>query len=108
MMAAPAGVDDARRIAARIREGGPDGLAGVRALGLELAARGIAQVSTNVEDPRATPLAAVVEAVRAHAPVAAAELVGLAPAIAFEGFPDDVPIPGYDPARHHIESALDQ
>ena len=53
-------------------------------------------------------LAAVVEAVRAHAPVAAAELVGLAPAIAFEGFPDDVPIPGYDPARHHIESALDQ
>jgi glutamate formiminotransferase/glutamate formiminotransferase/formiminotetrahydrofolate cyclodeaminase len=107
-LAPPASVDDARRIAARIREGGPDGLAGVRALGLELAARGVAQVSTNVEDPLATPLAVVVEAVRAHAPVAAAELVGLAPAIAFEGFPDDVPVPGYDPARHHIESALDQ
>jgi glutamate formiminotransferase/glutamate formiminotransferase/formiminotetrahydrofolate cyclodeaminase len=105
-LAAPASVDDARRIAARIREGGPDGLVGVRALGLELAQRGIAQVSTNVEDPRATPLAAVVEAVRAHAAVAAAELVGLAPAAAFDDFPDDVPIPGYDPARQHIERAL--
>jgi len=45
----------------------------------------------------------VVEAVREHAPVSAAELVGLAPAAAFDGFPDDVPIPGYDPARHLIE-----
>lgn len=102
-LAPPASADDARRIAASIREGGPDGLVGVRALGLELAQRGIAQVSTNVEDPRATPLAVVVAAVRAHAPVAAAELVGLAPAAAFDGFPDDVPIPGYDPARHLIE-----
>ena len=102
-LAPPASVDDASRIAARIREGGPEGLPGVRALGLELAERGIAQVSTNVEDPRATPLAAVVEAVRAHATVAAAELVGLAPAAAFDGFPNDVPIPGYDPARHLIE-----
>ena len=100
-------MDDARRIAARIREGGSEGLVGVRALGLALSERGIAQVSTNVEDPRATPLAAVVEAVRAHAPVAAAELVGLAPAATFDDFPDDVPIPGYDPARHHIERALD-
>jgi glutamate formiminotransferase / 5-formyltetrahydrofolate cyclo-ligase len=102
-LAPPASVDDASRIAARIREGGPEGLPGVRALGLELAERGIAQVSTNVEDPRVTPLAAVVEAVRAHATVAAAELVGLAPAAAFDGFPDDIPIPGYDPARHLIE-----
>ncbi len=107
-LAPPAGVDDAKRIAARIREGGPDGLPGVRALGLALAGRGIAQVSTNVEDPRATPLAAVVAAVRAHAAVAATELVGLAPAAAFDDFPDDVPIPGYDPAKHLIENALDR
>jgi glutamate formiminotransferase/glutamate formiminotransferase/formiminotetrahydrofolate cyclodeaminase len=106
-LAPPATLDDARRIAARIREGGPEGLAGVRALGLELAQRRIAQVSTNVEDPRVTPLRAVVEAVRAHAPVAAVELVGLAPAVAFADFPEDVPIPGYDPARHHIERVLD-
>jgi glutamate formiminotransferase / 5-formyltetrahydrofolate cyclo-ligase len=105
-LAPPASVEDARGIAARIREGGSEGLAGVRALGLELGRRGVAQVSTNVEDPEATPLAAVVEAVRAHAPVAAAELVGLAPAAAFEGFPEDLPIPGLDPARHLIERAL--
>jgi glutamate formiminotransferase / 5-formyltetrahydrofolate cyclo-ligase len=106
-LALPAGVEDARHIAARIREGGPDGLPGVRALGLELAERGVAQVSTNVEDPTRTPLGAVVAAVRAHAAVAEAELVGLAPAAAFDDFPDDVPIPGYDPARHLIENALD-
>jgi len=51
-------------------------------------------------------LADVVAAVRRHAPVAAAELVGLAPRAAFEGFPDDVPVPGFDPARHLIEAAL--
>ena len=78
----------------------------MRALGLDLAARGVAQVSTNVEDPATTRLAAVVEAVQAHAPLAAVELVGLAPAAAFEGFPDDVSIPDYDPAHHLIERAL--
>ena len=34
-----------------IREGGSEGLAGVRAIGLWLAGRGVAQVSCNVEDP---------------------------------------------------------
>ena len=43
---------------------------------------------------------------RRHAPVAAAELVGMAPRAAFEGFPEDVPIPGFDPARHLIENVL--
>jgi len=105
-LAPPATVEEAKAIATRIREGGPEGLPGVRALGLELAARGVAQVSTNVENPATTRLAAVVEAVRAHAPVAAVELVGLAPAVAFEGFPDDVSIPDYDPAHHLIERAL--
>ena len=80
----------ARAIAARIREGGEDGLPGVRAIGIMLGE--VAQVSTNVEDHRAVPLAAVLAAVRGLAPVRAAELVGLAPAAAFEGWPDDVPI----------------
>jgi glutamate formiminotransferase len=48
----------------------------------------------------------VVEAVSAHAVIACAELVGLAPAAALEGFPADVPMPGFDPARHTIEKAL--
>jgi glutamate formiminotransferase len=94
-LAAPATLEDARAIAAAIREGGPEGLPGVRALGLRLDAQGgIAQVSTNVEDHRAVPLARVVEAVARHAPVAACELVGLAPRAAFDGFPEGVEVKG--------------
>jgi glutamate formiminotransferase len=85
-------LDEARAIAARIREGGEEGLPGVRAIGLELARGGVVQVSTNVEDHRAVTAAAVVEAVRRHAPVTGAELVGLAPSAAFAGFPADVPV----------------
>ena len=75
-LAAPATVEDARDIAAHIRESGDEGLPGLRAIGLWLAETGLAQVSTNVEDHRATPLRAVVEAVARHAPVHGAELVG--------------------------------
>ena len=88
-------LQDARRIAALIREGGVEGRPGLRAIGLWLDQYGVAQVSTNVEDHRATPLAEVVAAVARHAPVARAELVGLAPAAAFEGFPGDVELRGY-------------
>jgi glutamate formiminotransferase len=104
-LAPPASVEDARRVAALIREHGTSGLPGVRAIGIELAG-GVAQVSMNVERPFDVSLAMVVEAVRAHAQVASGELVGLAPAVTFEGFPPDVPIPGFDPARHLIENAL--
>ena len=95
----------ARRIAASVRESG-GGFPGVRALGLALAERGRVQVSFNVHDHRAAPLADLVAAVRAKAPVACAELVGLAPKSAFEGFPEDLPVRGFDPARHLIENAL--
>jgi glutamate formiminotransferase / 5-formyltetrahydrofolate cyclo-ligase len=98
-------VDVARDIAAGLRESG-GGLPGVRALGLYLEQRGRAQVSTNVHDHRAVPLGEVVEYVRARAKVAEAELVGLAPRQAFEGFPDDVPLRGFDPERHILEDAL--
>jgi glutamate formiminotransferase/glutamate formiminotransferase/formiminotetrahydrofolate cyclodeaminase len=102
-LAAPATLADARAIAALVREGGSEGLPGVRALGLELTAQGaIAQVSTNVEDHRAVPLAQLVAAVARHAPVAACELVGLAPAAAFDGFPDAMPVKG----RRTVEAAL--
>jgi glutamate formiminotransferase / 5-formyltetrahydrofolate cyclo-ligase len=95
----------ARRVAAGLRESG-GGLAGVRALGLFLPERGRAQVSTNVEDHRRTPLREIVEAVRKQAPVAEAELVGLAPEAAFEGFPEDVHLRGFSPERHLIEPVL--
>ena len=97
-LAPPATLADARAIAALIREGGAEGLPGVRAIGVQLAHA--AQVSTNVEGA-ATP-ADVVEAVRRHAPVVAGELVALAPRAAFAGFPDDVPLRN----RAYIEDRL--
>ncbi|HWF49707.1 MAG TPA: hypothetical protein VG294_03590 [Solirubrobacteraceae bacterium] len=102
----PATLEQARAIAARIREGGSEGLSGVRAIGLYLEGRGVAQVSTNVEEHRTTALADVIAAVSRHHPVAAVELVGLAPREAFEDFPSAVPIRGFDPDRHLIERAL--
>lgn len=107
LLQAPAGVADARRIAASIREGGEHGLPGVRAIGVALSG-GIGQVSMNVERPLELALAEVVEAVGRHAPLAGAELVGLAPRAALAGFPEDLPLPGFDPARHVIENALER
>lgn len=113
-LAPPASVSDARRIASLIREGGERGLPGLRAIGVGLAGRGaegegvrlVAQVSMNIERPLELPLRAVVEAVREHADVQAAELVGLAPAAALEGFPADLEMPGFDAETHVIENAL--
>jgi glutamate formiminotransferase / 5-formyltetrahydrofolate cyclo-ligase len=94
--------EQARTIAARIREGGEVGLPGVRALGLVLPSAGIVQISTNIEDHELTSPAAVVAAVARHAQVAGAELVGLAPAAAFADFPASVPLRGL----RTIEQAL--
>ena len=95
-------------MAAKLRESG-GGLGGVRAIGIDLGER--AQVSTNVHDPISVPLGAVIEQVRALAaphgarPVAG-ELVGLVPAAALRELPEDVPLRGFDPARHVIENRL--
>jgi glutamate formiminotransferase / 5-formyltetrahydrofolate cyclo-ligase len=102
-LAPPATKTDAMGIAAGIREGGPAGLPGVRAIGLELAARGgSAQVSLNVEDHDRVSLAEVVAAIARHAQIAEAELVGLAPAAAFDGFPEDIHVRN----RRTIEEAV--
>jgi glutamate formiminotransferase / 5-formyltetrahydrofolate cyclo-ligase len=101
-LAPPAGLEQAREIAAAIREGGADGLPGVRAIGLWLDDRGLAQVSTNVEDHRSARLKDVVAAVGRQAPIEEAELVGLAPRDALEGFPADVTLRN----RRTIEDAL--
>jgi glutamate formiminotransferase len=95
-------------IAAGLREAG-GGPPGVRAMAVDLDGR--AQVSTNVHDPVAVPLAAVIErvrelaAARGVAPVEA-EVVGLVPEAAIAGLPDDLPLGGFDPARHVIERRL--
>ncbi|MDQ6817854.1 MAG: glutamate formiminotransferase [Actinomycetota bacterium] len=93
-LARPASLEDARAIAACIREGGGEGLRGVRAIGLWLEHRGVAQVSTNIEDHTATPLAALVQAIAHHAIPESTELVGLAPRAAFDGFPAELPVRG--------------
>ncbi len=101
-------IEVARAIAAGLRESG-GGLPGVRAIGIDLGDR--AQVSTNVHDPVAVPLAAVIERVRdlaaplGAAPVAA-ELVGLVPEAALADLPDDVPLREFDPARKVLERRL--
>jgi len=104
-----ADLDAARAVAAGLREAG-GGLPGVRAIGLPLSS-GRTQISTNVHDPFAVPLARVVERVRELAvPLGArpveAELIGLAPEAALAGYPDDVPICGFDPSLHTIEQRL--
>ncbi len=81
---------EAVAIAAQIREGGEDGLPGVRAIGLWLEHKNVAQVSTNVEDHRGASLAQVVTAIERRASIGETELVGLAPKAAFDGFPEDV------------------
>jgi glutamate formiminotransferase len=106
-LAPPATVEQARAIAAAIREGGELGLPGVRAIGLALERQGVVQVSTNIEDLSRVRAADVVAAVRRHAPVSAAELVALAPEAALAGFPDDVPLRGFRPREQIIERALD-
>ncbi len=103
-LAPPATEVQAREIAARIREGGAEGLPGVRAIGVWLERRQVAQVSTNVEDHETTRLAAVVAAVARHAPVADCELVGLAPRAALEGFPQNTALRN----RRTIEDALER
>lgn len=102
-------VEIARSVAAGLRESG-GGLPGVRAIGLPLSGDR-AQVSTNVHDPTAVPLAVVVERVRELAtPLGAhpveAELIGLVPAAALSGYPEDVPIRDFDPDLRTIEARL--
>jgi glutamate formiminotransferase len=98
----------AAAIAARLREAG-GGPAGVRALGIDLGDR--AQVSTNVHDPIAVPLATVVERARAlaaehGAAITVGEIVGLVPEASLRGWPEDVPMPGFDPERQVLERRL--
>ncbi len=93
----------ARAIARAVR-GSSGGLVNVKALGLRLGDRGIAQVSMNLVDTEATPIYRAVELVRVEArrhgvPVIGSEVVGLVPAAALieaaryylglEGFRDD-------------------
>jgi glutamate formiminotransferase / 5-formyltetrahydrofolate cyclo-ligase len=102
-LASPATLDDAKAIAASVREGRGEGLPGVRAIGVWLPHRGVAQVSMNIEDHRRTTLGEVIAAIEARAPIGGAELVGLAPREAFERFPEHVHLRN----KRLIEEALE-
>ena len=76
-------VNVARRIASKIRASG-GGFAHVKALGVELKSRKLAQVSMNLTDFEVTPLGAVFEAIARDAAalgagIAGSEIVGLVP-----------------------------
>lgn len=90
VLAPPVSLETARAIAARIREGGSDGLPGVRALGLHLERQDLVQVSTNIEDHRSVRARDVLAAVERDHPVARAELVAPAPEAALAGWPPAV------------------
>ena len=101
--------DVARSVAAELREGG-GGLPGVRALGLRLS-DGRTQVSTNVHDPVSVPLGRIVSEVRRlagrhGASARSTEVVGMIPEAALVGYPEDVPIAGFDADTHVIERRL--
>jgi glutamate formiminotransferase len=89
-----------------LRESGAEGLPALRAIGLSLRAReDVAQLSCNVEDHEALPLAELLAAVERHAVVAETELVGLAPEAAFAGWPDRIPIRNRATIEERLSSA---
>ena len=88
----------AKSIAASIRESAPGGLPAVRALGVFLESRGIAQVAMNLLDYRVTPPVVVADRVDAEARARGArvrewELVGCAPSDAWTGWRGALDIP---------------
>ncbi|NPU83489.1 MAG: glutamate formimidoyltransferase [Syntrophaceae bacterium] len=103
-------VELARRIAGRIRESG-GGLPALRAIGVFLESRGIAQVSMNLTDWRVTPVRAAFEAVEAAASshgvgILESELIGLAPRGAFTGVsPEAIKLRNFS-EKHFLESHL--
>ena len=101
-LAPPADLAQAKAIAAGLREPGV-----LAAIGVTLASRGqLAQVSMNLEQPLSLSLGEIVALIEARAEVAAAEIVGLVPAAALDGFPDRIELRGFDPARQVAENAL--
>jgi glutamate formiminotransferase len=98
-------LEDARAIAARVREAG-GGLPGVRALGFYLPEAAAAQVSMNLEDIARTPPALAVASVRAEADrlgvaTGDSELVGLVPgaALRYGPSPSALGLRGFRPGQ---------
>ncbi len=101
----------AKRIARAVRHSS-GGLRYVKALGFELAERGIVQVSMNMTNYEKTPLFRVFEMIRREAqrygvPVIGSEVVGLIPAAALVDVADFyLQLEDFDPARQILEHRL--
>ena len=95
-------LDVAKAIATRVRESS-GGLPAVKALGVMLAPRGIAQVTMNLTDPARTPMTAVFDLVQAEAKrhgveILESELVGLVPEAALPANPEErLRLTGFSP-----------
>lgn len=105
-----ADVGIAKKIAKKIRER-DGGLPGIKALGLDIAARKCAQVSMNVCDYKKTGLLDVFRAVEREAKalgagIRSSEVVGLLPADALPR-PEEIRLAGFQPAQiieHHLDA----
>ncbi len=106
VLSSDSNVDDARAVASTIRDGGEEGLPGVRALGLELSKQGLVQVSMNLERPYEAGPREVFEAISARVKVDHGELIGLAPSRVIASIPDALAMPGLDPDLQSIEGSL--
>ncbi|HEY8549449.1 MAG TPA: glutamate formimidoyltransferase [Vicinamibacterales bacterium] len=100
----------ARQIARAIRASS-GGLPAVKALGLPLTHRRMAQVSMNLTDYRVTPMAVVYEAVRSKAAargvgIAESEIIGLVPKAAYEELARAVPWLGVAHAHQVLEDRM--
>lgn len=102
----------AQQVARKVRESS-GGLPGVKAMGLFLQSKNLAQVSLNVMDFAAAPLGAVFdaaarEAAALGAAVVESELIGLVPQAALEGAPlEKMRIRGFNPGMI-LENRLEQ
>ena len=100
-------VELAKRIAARLRESGGGAARRPRDRARPPRARARAGLVQRARPPGRAAAPTWSRPSASEAPIAEAELVGLAPAAAFDGFPPDVPLRDFDPEQHLIENALD-
>jgi glutamate formiminotransferase len=101
----PATEQEAKRIAAELRESGPNGLPTLRALGVHLRQRRRAQITTNIEDHTKTTPADVIAAIaELGGTPSRAEIVGLPPEAAMRDFPEQVPLDNHRTLEQALRS----
>ena len=106
VLASGTSLEQARQTAISLREGGSEGLPGVKALAFDLVSHGSVQLSFNIERPEQTGIDRVVEAVRERHKVETGELIGLALRRYIDAIPSDLEMLDFDPDRKSVEGSL--